>query len=81
MKNENSVFEKLKSIHFQSQKRISELNEKLNNLRNELIQLDEILLNKRENNRKKKEDELDYKDLQNQVAGFLQKQRKVLINI
>ena len=48
MKNENSVFEKLKSIHFQSQKRISELNEKLNNLRNELIQLDEILLNKRE---------------------------------
>ncbi len=81
MKNENSVFEKLKSIHFQSQKRISELNEKLNNLRNELIQLDEILLNKRENNRKKKEDELDYKDLQNQVAGFLQKQRKVFINI
>ncbi len=81
MKNENSVFEKLKSIHFQSQKRISELNEKLNNLRNELIQLDEILLNKRENNRKKKEDELDYKDLQNQVAGFLQTQRKVFINI
>ena len=81
MKNENSVFEKLKSIHFQSQKRISELNVKLNNLRNELIQLDEILLNKRENNRKKKEDELDYKDLQNQVAGFLQKQRKVFINI
>ena len=81
MKNENSVFEKLKSIHFQSQKRISELNEKINNLRNELIQLDEILLNKRENNRKKKEDELDYKDLQNQVAGFLQKQRKVFINI
>ena len=81
MKNENSVFEKLKSIHFQSQKRISELNDKLNNLRNELIQLDEILLNKRENNRKKKEDELDYKDLQNQVAGFLQKQRKVFINI
>ena len=81
MKNENSVFEKLKSIHFQSQKRISELNETLNNLRNELIQLDEILLNKRENNRKKKEDELDYKDLQNQVAGFLQKQRKVFINI
>jgi uncharacterized membrane protein len=81
MKNENSVFEKLKSIHFQSQKRISELNEKLNNLRNELIQLDEILLNKRENNRKNKDDELDYKDLQNQVAGFLQKQRKVLINI
>ena len=30
---------------------------------------------------KKKEDELDYKDLQNQVAGFLQKQRKVFINI
>jgi uncharacterized membrane protein len=81
MKNENSVFEKLKSIHFQSQKRISELNDKLNNLRNELIQLDEILLNKRENNRKKKEDELDYKDLQNQVAGFLQKQRKEFINI
>jgi hypothetical protein len=81
MKNENSVFEKLKSIHFQSQKRISELNEKLNNLRNELIQLDELLLNKRENNRKKKEDELDYKDLQNQVVGFLQKQRKVFINI
>ena len=81
MKNENSVFEKLKSIHFQSQKRISELNEKLNNLRNELIQLDEILLNKRENNRKKKEDELDYKDLQDQVAGFLQKQREVFINI
>ena len=81
MKNENSIFEKLKSIHFQSQKRINELNEKLNILRNELIQLDELLLNKRENNRKKKEDELDYKDLQNQVVGFLQKQRKVFINI
>ena len=81
MKNENSAFEKLKSIHFQSQKRISDLNEKFNNLRNELIQLDELLLNKRENNRKNKDDELDYKDLQNQVVGFLQKQRKVLINI
>ena len=81
MKNENSVFEKLKSIHFQSQKRISDLNEKFNNLRNELINLDELLLNKRENNRKNKDDGLDYKDLQNQVAGFLQKQRKVFINI
>ena len=81
MKNENSVFEKLKSIHFQSQKRISDLNEKFNNLRNELINLDELLLNKRENKRKNKDDGLDYKDLQNQVAGFLQKQRKVFINI
>ena len=61
MKNENSIFEKLKSIHFQSQKRINELNEKLNNLRSELLQLDELY----------------YKDLQNQVSGFLQKQRKV----
>ena len=77
MKNENSIFEKLKSIHFQSQKRINELNEKLNNLRSELLQLDELLLNKKENKRNK-EDELDYKDLQNQVTGFLQKQRKVL---
>lgn len=76
MKNENSAFEKLKSIHFQSQKRINELNEKLNNLRSELLQLDELLLNKKENKRNK-EDELDYKDLQNQVSGFLQKQRKV----
>ena len=63
--------------HFQSQKRINELNEKLNNLRSELLQLDELLLNKKENKRNK-EDELDYKDLQNQVSGFLQKQRKVL---
>jgi hypothetical protein len=62
--------------HFQSQKRINELNEKLNNLRSELLQLDELLLNKKENKRNK-EDELDYKDLQNQVSGFLQKQRKV----
>ena len=76
MQNENSIFEKLKSIHFQSQKRINELNEKLNNLRSELLQLDELLLNKKENKRNK-EDELDYKDLQNQVSGFLQKQRKV----
>ena len=76
MKNENSIFEILKSIHFQSQKRINELNEKLNNLRSELLQLDELLLNKKENKRNK-EDELDYKDLQNQVSGFLQKQRKV----
>ncbi len=79
MKNENSIFEKLKSIHFQSQKRINELNEKLNNLRSELLQLDELLLNKKENKRNK-EDELDYKDLQNQVSGFLQKQRKVFLN-
>ena len=76
MKNENSIFEKLKSIHFQSQKRINELNEKLNNLRSELLQLDELLLNKKENKRNK-EDEFDYKDLQNQISGILQKQRKV----
>ena len=46
MKNENSIFEILKSIHFQSQKRI---NEKLNNLRSELLQLNDLLLNKKEN--------------------------------
>jgi hypothetical protein len=55
---------------------MNKLNEKLNNLRSELLQLDELLLNKKENKRNK-EDELDYKDLQNQVSGFLQKQRKV----